>query len=294
MKVNIEETLYLDFINFFYTLQSIYSSFFPMHLHIFLPVIGVIFRVGAFFSTFFSLSLFAGTVFITDTGTLNLPDTQSDMNVIKSTGSLSIEDFPLLPTPTPPSDMRRVAVLQSDPSTFDSDLRFILGAYFPSFHFDGSSGDDVFSFTGITSISDLTPYSIVIVQSKTFTESEYVPQTILEEFVTAGGIIVQDPLSYSLQQQKKVYPQNIAFPLPTSLTTGDMDYDGSVLWMVEDNTSIDRIVTVDPLTGLIVNQYCAPDTITRSIVAEGAYVYVADSAGDRIYKIDKTQLTPYD
>ncbi len=107
---------------------------------------------------------------------------------------------------------------------------------------------------------------------------------------------MEDPISYSLQKQIIRYGTGTAFSLPTGITTGDMDYDAysGVLWMVEDNTTLDRIVTVDPSTGLILDAYCAPDTVTRSIVVLDSYVYIADSNADKIYKIDKNLLTPYD
>ncbi len=105
--------------------------------------------------------------------------------MIALSGSLSIADFTGGLATLPPEDYRRVAVLVADPASLNSDLEFILEAYFPSFIFDGTSADDVYVFSDITNLSQLSGYDIVIAYSSSMTQSQNVPQSILEQFASA-------------------------------------------------------------------------------------------------------------
>lgn len=217
--------------------------------------------------------------------------TSTGISATTTPGSLVL--FNLVPTTTPAISTNNVAVIVGNDSDLDSDLYFVLGAYYPNFSYTPGSGvDDVFNFSQITDVSQLSSYDIVITWATSTTESAQVPQTIVEQFADSGKIVMQNILEYSYQRQLDIYSENVS-STNLATTTGDIAFDGTYIWQMDD-TAPESVVTINTTTGQVVDRYCAPNTVPRGIYYLNGFLYISDSSADKIYKVTSTALTPYD
>ena len=216
--------------------------------------------------------------------------TSTGVDTTSDPGSATLNGLTITSSPATSTD--NVALLVSDDTDIDADIDFIVGAYYPNFTYDGSGSDDVFDFTEITQLSDLSGYDIVISDSDGTSQAADVPQDILDSFADAGGTVMQDILEYSYQRQADTYTQSISFDLvPTS--TGDITWDGTYIWMVDD-TSPEKIYKINSSTGAVVSTYCSPDAGPHGILYANSNLYITDTTNDKIFVISPDNLTTYD
>lgn len=196
-------------------------------------------------------------------------------------------------TNTPSRETRKVAILEADDSSLNTDLQFVIEAYFPTFSYAGAdANDDVYDFSEITNVSQLANYDIAIVYGTSVDEAELIPQDILEQFADNGDIVVEGVLDYGRQRQLDTQQENINFTLP--VTNGrDITYDGTYLWTLDD-IGVDKILKISSTDGTVVASYCAPDSVPRGIVYANNTLYISDSNTDKLYALDPSLLTVYD
>ncbi|MFA6130869.1 MAG: DUF2817 domain-containing protein [Patescibacteria group bacterium] len=193
----------------------------------------------------------------------------------------------------PVAETRDVALLVSDDGVVDADIDFYLSAYFPNFDSDGDEAvDDVLEFADVDELSDLSGYEIVVTDTETTTQAATVPQDVLDAFATAGGLVIENIIEYSVQRQADTYESEVSFDYTTAAIR-DLASDGTYLWTLDD-TSPERILKIDPADGSTIATYCAPDTTPRGIEYVNNTLYIADSFADKLYELDPASLTVFD
>jgi len=194
---------------------------------------------------------------------------------------------------SPAQETRDIAVLENDDVALNADVQFYLTAYFPNFSYSGDEAvDDVLEFADVDEVADLSGYELLVVLATTTTEANLIPSAVVDAFADAGGIVVEDPMGYSITRQADTYDSEISFDYTTAAIR-DMASDGTYLWTLDD-TSPERILKIDPSNGSTVATYCAPDTTPRGIEYVNGLLYIADSYADKLYELTPASLTVYD
>jgi len=188
---------------------------------------------------------------------------QTGLDTNSNPGNIQLNSF--VPTSAPAIDNRNVAVLVYNDSAIDSDLLFLLNSYFKAFVYQsGSVDDDVYNFSSINELSQLSKYQILIVYCANTSEAKEAPQSIIDAFADSGRIVIEGLLTYGVQRQLEIQTSEVNYKLPLT-NARDIAYDGEFIWTM-DEILVDKILKISPLNGSIIDSYCAPSTVPRGMV----------------------------